>query len=120
MYTDLCLYELVSNDETREIWSTYLSKGMYEVALKYTKVSLRSVKCSFLKIKKTSNQRDVVLTAQAESFFAEGQFIRSAQCYALCSASFETVILKFIDAEEREAMRYYLTAKLERTLKTVS
>ena len=42
VYTDLSLYELVSNDETRDIWSTYLAKGMHEVALNYAKVRVQS------------------------------------------------------------------------------
>lgn len=64
-------------------------------------------------------QRDSVLAAQADAFFAEGKFIQSAQYYAQSSKSFEEVTLQFIDAGERDALRYYLVARLERTRKTV-
>lgn len=39
--------------------------------------------------------------------------------YAQCSASFEEVTLNFIDIGERDALRYYLVARLERTRKIV-
>ena len=60
-----------------------------------------------------------MLIAQAEQFFKEGRYIQSAQCYAQSSASFEEVTLNLIDAGEREALRYYLISRLERTRKTV-
>lgn len=68
----------------------------------------------------TALQRDKVLIAQADDFYHEGRYIQAAQTYAQCSASFEEVTLKFIDIDEREALRYYLIARLERTRKTVS
>lgn len=61
-----------------------------------------------------------MLLAQADNFFKNASYIKSAQCYAQCSASFEEVTLKFIDMGEREALRYYLVARLERTRKSVS
>lgn len=66
----------------------------------------------------TSIQRDEVLTAQADAHFAAGRFIPSAQSYAQCSKSFEAVTLQFLDAGERDALRYYMVARLERTRKT--
>lgn len=61
-----------------------------------------------------------MLVAQADAYFKEGRYIHSAQCYAQCSASFEEVTLKFVDVDERDALRYYLVARLERTRKHVS
>lgn len=61
-----------------------------------------------------------MLLAQADKFFKDERYIDSARCYAQCSASFEEVTLKFIDIGEREALRYYLVARLDRTRKTVS
>ena len=48
VFTDASLYELVFNDETRDIWRKYLSKGMYEEALNYAKVCIRYLLCSKL------------------------------------------------------------------------
>ncbi|KAH8120213.1 DigA protein [Phellopilus nigrolimitatus] len=93
VYTDSSLFELGVANEARDVWQVYLDKGMFDVALRYAK---------------TASQRDQVLIAQADRFFKDGQYIHSAQSYAQCSASFE----------EREALRYYLVARLERTRKS--
>lgn len=60
------------------------------------------------------------MSAQARAFFDEGRYFQAAQCYAQCSVSFEEVTLKFLDVGERDALRSYLTSRLERTKKTVS
>jgi hypothetical protein len=60
----------------------------------------------------------VVLSAQADAFFADGKFFPAANAYAACSMPFEEVTLKFLDAEERDALRAYLVARLERTKRT--
>ena len=39
LYTDSSLFELVTANETRDVWQVYLEKGMFDVALKYTKAS---------------------------------------------------------------------------------
>lgn len=61
-----------------------------------------------------------MLAAEADAYFAMGRYIQSAQCYAQSSKSFEEVVLRFIDHNERDALRYYLVAKLERLRRTVS
>ncbi len=38
LYTDLSLYELKIQDEDRDVWSAFLTKGDYESALRYAKV----------------------------------------------------------------------------------
>jgi len=62
--------------------------------------------------------RDLVNAAHAEAFFSNGQYIQAAQKYALTTRSFEEVTLRFVDAGERDALRYYLVARLLRTRKT--
>ncbi|TDL28590.1 DigA protein [Rickenella mellea] len=103
VYTDSSLFELLPKNEDRDIWKIYLEKGQFDVALRYAK---------------KAGQRDRVLIAQADAFFNEGRYIPSAQAYAQCSASFEEVALKFIDMDQRDALRYYLISRLERTRKT--
>ncbi len=95
---------------------------MYDTALRYAKVEniqIRIPHCLTLHDFKTASHRDRILNAQADSFFREGRYIPAAQSYAQCSASFEEVTLKFVDADERDALRYYLIARLERTRKSV-
>jgi hypothetical protein len=62
--------------------------------------------------------RDLVNAAQADAFFNNRQYIQAAQKYALTTRSFEEVTLRFVDTGERDALRYYLVARLLRTRKT--
>jgi hypothetical protein len=62
--------------------------------------------------------RDLVNAAQADTFFSNGQHIQAAQKYALTTRSFEEVTLRFVDAGERDSLRYYLVARLLRTRRT--
>ncbi len=122
IFTNFSLFELVVGNEDRDVWSIYLSKGQHEVALKHVKVipvfffpmDFPSV------VPQTATQRDRVLVAQADAYFEAARYIQAAQRYAQCSASFEEVVLKFIDVGERFSLRCYLAARLERTRKTVS
>ncbi|KAF8213189.1 Pep3/Vps18/deep orange family-domain-containing protein [Mycena galopus ATCC 62051] len=103
VYTDQSLFELVVDNENRDVWKIYLQKGQFDVALRYAK---------------TASQRDHVLSAQANAYFADGRYFQAAQCYAQCSVTFEEVALKFLDVGERDSLRSYLTSRLERTRKT--
>ncbi|KIJ68589.1 hypothetical protein HYDPIDRAFT_165357 [Hydnomerulius pinastri MD-312] len=103
VYTDQSIFELVIGNESRDVWQIYLAQQKFDVALRYAK---------------TAGQRDKVLSAQAHAFFEEGRYFQAAQCFAQCSVTFEEVTLKFLDAGERDALRSYLTSRLERTRKT--
>ena len=67
----------------------------------------------------TAKQRDMIVTSQADAFFNEGRYFQAASAYAQCSATFEEVTLKFLDAGERDALRSYLISRLERTKRAV-
>ena len=54
--------------------------------------------------------------AQAESYFSKGNYGLAAEYYGRTSKSFEEIALKFIDCDERDALKSYLMAKL-RSLK---
>ncbi|KAF5385477.1 hypothetical protein D9757_005392 [Collybiopsis confluens] len=103
VYTDQSIFELLVGNEDRDVWKIYLEMGQFEVALRHAK---------------TASQRNEILAAQACSFFSEGRYFQAAQCYAQCSVSFEEVVLKFLDVNERDALRSYLISRLERTKKT--
>ncbi|KAI0051712.1 hypothetical protein FA95DRAFT_1675740 [Auriscalpium vulgare] len=100
VYTDQSLFELVVGNEDRDVWKVYLQKEKFDVALRYAK---------------TAAQRDHVISAQAHTYFKEGRYFQAAQSYAQCSVPFEEVTLKFLDANERDALRSYLGSRLERT-----
>ncbi len=56
---------------------------------------------------------------KANHHFDAGQYLQAAQSFAQSSLSFDEVALRFIDVDERDALRYYLVTRLERTRKTV-
>ncbi|KAK1228615.1 tethering complex subunit [Marasmius sp. AFHP31] len=103
VYTDQSIFELLVANEDRDVWKIYLSMKQFDVALQYSK---------------TASQRNKVLSAQANSLFSDARYFQAAQAYSQCSVSFEEVVLKFMDAGERDALRSYLISRLERTRKT--
>ncbi|KAL0579371.1 tethering complex subunit [Marasmius crinis-equi] len=103
VYTDQSIFELLVGNEDRDVWKIYLSKKQFDVALRYSK---------------TATQRNRVLSSQANSLFSDGRYFQAAQAFSQCSVSFEEVVLKFMDAGERDALRSYLISRLERTRKT--
>lgn len=104
IYTDASIFELVLRDEDRHVWRVYLDRGSFDTALKYAKPGV---------------QRGTVLSFQGDRFFAEGKYIQAAQCYAQTfMRAFEEIVLRFTDAEQRDALRYYLVMRLERLDRT--
>lgn len=61
-----------------------------------------------------------MLSRQGDALFEEGRFIQSAQAFAKSSRSFEYVTLKFVDVDERDALRIYLSDRLDLLDKRVS
>lgn len=105
LYTQSSIFELSVTEEDQDLWHVYLEKQSFDLALKYTK---------------TPKQRSVVHGAQGDAFFAQGRYIQAAEAYAQSSKSFEEVVLRFTDKEERDAVRFYLVRCLERLKNNVS
>jgi hypothetical protein len=57
-------------------------------------------------------QRNLITTAEADSLSAQGEYKRAASLYARCSKPFEEVALVFVDQQQTDALRLYLTQKL--------
>ncbi|KAH8918945.1 hypothetical protein BT69DRAFT_1267230 [Atractiella rhizophila] len=102
VYTSDSIFELKIVNEDRNVWKILLEKGNFDTALKYAK---------------STQQRDAVLTSQGDSFFNAAKYIPAAQAYAKSSKPFEEVVLKLVEKDERDALRYYLMSKLERLSK---
>ncbi|KZT55917.1 hypothetical protein CALCODRAFT_497967 [Calocera cornea HHB12733] len=104
VYSGVSLLELDTQGEGRDVWRELMVKGRGDEALKYAQ---------------TPEQKDHIHASQADAHFAAGRFIPAANAYALCplSRSFEYVTLRFLDAGERDALRFYLSSRLERTRK---
>lgn len=105
LYTQSSIFELSVAEEDQDLWKVYLEKQSFDAALKYTK---------------TPKQRSLVYSAQGDTYFAQGRYIQAAEAYAQSSKSFEEVVLRFTDKEERDALRFYLVRCLERLKKSVS
>ncbi|KAI0271348.1 Pep3/Vps18/deep orange family-domain-containing protein [Gloeopeniophorella convolvens] len=103
VYTDQSLFELIVGNEDRDVWKINLQKERFDVALQYAK---------------TAGQRDLVFSSQAHALFNAKRYFPAAKAYAQCSVSFEDVVLKFLDANERDALREYLMLRLEQTRKS--
>ncbi|EAL21567.1 hypothetical protein CNBC6050 [Cryptococcus deneoformans B-3501A] len=99
IYTNKSILEILVRNEDRDIWRAKLEKGEYTEALNFAK---------------TLSQKDVILSKQGDYLFEQGRYIQSAQCYSQTNRSFEYVTLRFIDADERDALRIYLSERLNR------
>ena len=65
-------------------------------------------------------QRDKVITTQANDYFNQGRYLLSANYFAhSASVAFEEVALRFVERDERDALRIYLVSKLEKLKKGV-
>ncbi|KAI7872143.1 Pep3/Vps18/deep orange family-domain-containing protein [Spinellus fusiger] len=102
IYTSVNMYELVIKNEERDVWKLYLEKKQYDTALQYCK---------------DSAQKDKVYTAQAKDYFGQRRYQMSAKYFAESTVPFEEVVLKFVDKDEKDALRVYLTSKLDRLRK---
>ncbi|KAF9575733.1 hypothetical protein EC968_001923 [Mortierella alpina] len=102
IFTNWSLFELVITKEDRDVWTLYLEKKQYDMALQYTK---------------NPAQKDRVLTLQANHNFAQGRYLLSAKYYAQSTVAFEEVALKFVEKDERDALRSYLLTKVDKLRK---
>ena len=65
----------------------------------------------------TAPQRDLVIAAQGDAYLFQQQYAKAAERYAQTTRSFEQVALALVDSGDRDALQYYLVARLERTKK---
>lgn len=98
LHTQSKLFEIVVTDEARELWDVYLKRKDFASAAKHA-----------------SGQRqiDLVNEAEAQNQMSSMRFDAAAEAFAKSSAPVEQVALAFMAKEERDALRLYLTKKLE-------
>ena len=90
---------MVVKAEDRDVWRAKLEKGAFSDALAY----------AF-----TPAQRDTVHARQGDALFDEGKYMLAARSYAESTKSFEQVSLRFVDVDERDALRAYLLSRLDK------
>ncbi|KAH9985393.1 Pep3/Vps18/deep orange family-domain-containing protein [Russula compacta] len=103
VYTDQSLFELNVGNEDRDIWKINLQKENFDVALRYAK---------------TAEQRDLIFASHALALLKAQRYFPAARAFAQCSIPFEDVALKFLDVNERDALRSYLVLRLEQIRKS--
>mgnify|MGYP001792490063 CR=1 FL=1 len=98
-FTDNSIFEYEVKRESRDVWKMYLEKGEFELAKEYCKDNPANL--------------DKVFTSQAEDLFEKKNFAQAATCYAQTQVSFEEVALKFIQLQEKQALKMFLLKKCQ-------
>ena len=97
LFTTQEIFEIVVNDEDRDVWKTFLKDQKFDLALHYARGAA---------------QKDAVATASGDHLIGKGQYSEAAVVYGKSSKPFEQVALTLIDHGEQDALRKYLLAKL--------
>ena len=97
LFTHQEIFEIVANDEDRDIWKIMLENQDYDAALRYAKGSA---------------QKDSVATASGDHLSSQGQYLEAAKIWGKSSKAFEEVCLSLIDNGQEDALQKYLLAKL--------
>jgi vacuolar protein sorting-associated protein 18 len=97
MFTNQEIFEVVANNEERDIWKIMLQNQDYDAALRYAK---------------DAAQKDSVATASGDYLSSKGQYLEAASVWGKSSKAFEEVCLALIDNGQDDALRKYLLAKL--------
>ncbi|ODQ66810.1 hypothetical protein NADFUDRAFT_33585 [Nadsonia fulvescens var. elongata DSM 6958] len=103
IYSSSDIYEIIVTDEDRAVWKILLAKGDYEEALK---------------LARDDQVRDIVYGEYGEALLKENNFQKAAMLLGKSSKSFESIALTFMDKKEYDALRQYLTIKLNGMKKT--
>ena len=121
VYTDQSLFDLIVGNEDRDVWKINLQKENFDVALRYAKVRhYRDCRFHFDSLREqTAGQRDLIFASHAQVLLKTKRYFPAAQAFAQCSIPFEDVALKFLDVNERDALRSYMMLRLEQTRKSV-
>lgn len=97
LFTSQEIFEIVANDEERDIWKIMLKNQDYDAALKFAK---------------DAAQKDSVATASGDYLSSKGRYLEAASVWGKSSKAFEEVCLSLIDNGQDDALRSYLLAKL--------
>lgn len=85
--------------EHRDVWRMYLDKNEFELARQYSRDNPAHL--------------DLVRVKQAELYFAQKSYLKSAQIYSETQSSFEAICLKFLEINEKESVMVFLRYRLE-------
>ena len=97
LFTSQEIFEVVANNEDRDVWKIMLQNQDYAGALRYAK---------------SATQQDCVATASGDHLSRKGQYLEAAKVWGKSSKAFEDVCLNLIDHGQEDALRKYLLTKL--------
>lgn len=97
LFTSREIFEIVVTDETRDVWRVLLAQGQYETAQRYAK---------------TTEQKDTVASMTGDHLFSQGKYAEAASLLGKSTKPFEDVALSFLDKNEQDTLRKYLSVKL--------
>ncbi|XP_063381072.1 vacuolar protein sorting-associated protein 18 homolog [Cydia fagiglandana] len=97
--TDKTLFRYKIVREERDVWKIYSDKEQFDLAKDYCFNNPAYI--------------DIINVKQAELLFAKGDYEKSAEIFADTQSSFETVCLKFLEADQTNALKIYLNRRLE-------
>ncbi|KAJ5099774.1 hypothetical protein N7532_006775 [Penicillium argentinense] len=97
LFTGQEIFEVVANDEDRDVWKVLLKEKKFDEALQFAR---------------TQAQKDAILTASGDFLAGEGKFLEAAKVWGKSSKGFEEVCLTMVDNKEYDALRKYLLSQL--------
>ncbi|XP_018319047.1 vacuolar protein sorting-associated protein 18 homolog isoform X2 [Agrilus planipennis] len=98
--TENAVFRFKITKEERNIWQIYCEKQQFDLAKKYSR--------------QNPVHYDQVLKKEADMLFEKKVYEASAQRYAETQTSFEEVCLKFIQVDQKNALKIFLKKKMER------
>lgn len=99
VYSSKSIFQYKITNEYRNVWRMYLDKNEFDLARKY---------CG-----DNPAHLDIVLVKQAELFFANKDYLRSAAIFSETQTSFEGVCLRFLEVNEKQSLMIFLRARLD-------
>ncbi|CAH0750606.1 unnamed protein product [Diatraea saccharalis] len=97
--TDKAVFRYKVVREERNVWRIYCDREQFNLAKEYCHHNPAFV--------------DVINVKHAELLYSKGDYEGSARIYAESKSSFETVCLKFLEKEQINALKVYLSSRLE-------
>lgn len=99
-FCESVVYEIVINNEDRDVWKSFMEKREWSAAEKYCKGDAAKL--------------NIVNKRRANALCVEGNYSRAAELFAKTAAPVEEVALRFLTYNRADALRKYLSEKLAR------
>jgi tetratricopeptide (TPR) repeat protein len=97
LFTPQEIFEVVAEEEDRDLWRIFLKEQRFDEALRYAQGSA---------------QKDAIATASGDYLASKGNYLEAAAVWGKSSKSFEEVCLTLIHKGEHDALRKYLLTRL--------